>query len=82
MNLGIERILQVKIPGDGSPAQCQLVRILSPFGEHAPFTGVGFSPDGAPTFYPTPRLQLGLKLEVGVKSAAARRPSRSAAAGR
>jgi len=35
-----------------------VVRILSPFGEHAPFSGVEFGSDGAPTFYQTPRLQL------------------------
>ncbi|TCO48560.1 catechol 2,3-dioxygenase-like lactoylglutathione lyase family enzyme [Kribbella antiqua] len=35
-----------------------VIRILSPFGEHAPFSGVEFGPDRAPTFYSTPRLQL------------------------
>lgn len=33
-----------------------VVRILTPFGESAPFTGVEFHPDGPPTFYETPRL--------------------------
>ncbi len=36
-----------------------VIRILSPFGEHAPFTGIEFGPDGVPSFYATPRLQLG-----------------------
>jgi hypothetical protein len=35
-----------------------VIRSLSPFGEHTPFTGVEFSPDGTPAFYPTSRLQL------------------------
>ncbi|TDO29628.1 catechol 2,3-dioxygenase-like lactoylglutathione lyase family enzyme [Kribbella sp. VKM Ac-2527] len=35
-----------------------VIRILSPFGEHAPFNGVEFLADGSPTFYSTPRLQL------------------------
>jgi catechol 2,3-dioxygenase-like lactoylglutathione lyase family enzyme len=35
-----------------------VIRILSPFGEHAPFTGVEFGPDGGPTFYSSPRLQI------------------------
>jgi catechol 2,3-dioxygenase-like lactoylglutathione lyase family enzyme len=35
-----------------------VIRILSPFGDHAPFTGVEFGPEGAPTFYTSPRLQL------------------------
>ena len=35
-----------------------VIRFLSPFGEHADFTGVEFHSNGPPTFYQTPRLRL------------------------
>jgi len=45
-----------------------VIRILSPFGEHAAFTGVEFGADGAPRFYATPRLHL--EGELGEKEQA------------
>jgi len=35
-----------------------VIRFLSPFGDHASFTGVEFQADGPPVFYSAPRLQL------------------------
>jgi catechol 2,3-dioxygenase-like lactoylglutathione lyase family enzyme len=33
-----------------------VIRFLSPFGDHPPFLGVEFHPDGPPTYYDIPRL--------------------------
>ncbi len=53
-----ERFDELGVQLDVPDPDGTVIRILSPFGEHAPFTGVEFGPDRTPTFYPTPRLQL------------------------